>query len=409
MRVLGVLAAWGVLAVLATMCFALGGSLGYRRGVKDTLNQIRERRTGNAGCRPLPANHLRRRTSGHARPGARARRARWRPRHAGAPVAGPTRAALPVRSDPRVVALSVTVAAILLVVVPGAAIGATTAQPGESLYTVRRNLERVRVALARGAENDAEVHVELAAARLIDLQGLVGDDIGSQVIADVSSNLGAHATAASDRLIRVEDDTNRTALGLKLWHVVGRQVEVMDDIVTLDCRDDPDRDCDTLTEARDVSVALRLSTEREVAVAEGAPDPPPRTVVQADNGVVVAKAVDEPASEDAAVTGAGTQETDGAEQVDPGSGDVVSPPAAAAATGTAAPGDDPSTPSAEASVNGLPTAPKPKPKPTAGATSSSGPTPAVSPGSPATEPDAPAGAGDGAGATAGSATDAAGQ
>ena len=406
MRVLGVLAAWGVLAVLATMCFALGGSLGYRRGVKDTLNQIRERRTGNAGCRPLPANHLRRRTSGHARPGARARRARWRPRHAGAPVAGPTRAALPVRSDPRVVALSVTVAAILLVVVPGAAIGATTAQPGESLYTVRRNLERVRVALARGAENDAEVHVELAAARLIDLQGLVGDDIGSQVIADVSSNLGAHATAASDRLIRVEDDTNRTALGLKLWHVVGRQVEVMDDIVTLDCRDDPDRDCDTLTEARDVSVALRLSTEREVAVAEGAPDPPPRTVVQADNGVVVAKAVDELASEDAAATGAGTQETDGAEQVDPGSGDVGSPTAAAAVTGTAAPGDDPSTPSAEPSVSGRATT---APKPTDSATPSSGPKPDVSPGSPATEPDAPAGDGDGAGATAGSATDAAGQ
>jgi len=409
MRVLGVLAAWGVLAVLATMCFALGGSLGYRRGVKDTLTQIRERRTGMAGCRPLPANHLRRRTSGHARPGHRARRARWRPRHAGAPVAGPTRAVVPVRSDPRVIALSATVAAILLIGVPATAIGATTAQPGESLYTMRRNLERVRVALATGPEDDTEVHVELAAARLTDLEGLVGHDIGPDVIADVSSNLGAHATAASDRLTRVEDDTHRTALGLKLRHVVGRQVEVMDDIVTLDCGGDAARDCEALSATRDGSVALRLSTERDVAVAEGAPAPPPRSATQADKGGVVAKEVGEPATDDAgAATGAGVQEAEEPGKDDPGTGDddPAATPAAAAAS-TAAPRDSTSAPPSKPSTSATPTS---APSPSSSETPSSSPAPtAPAAGSPATEPDAAAGGGGDAGGRAGAATDDAGQ
>src|ERR671918_925406 len=59
MRVLGVLAAWTVLAVLATLCFAVGGSIGYRRGVQDAVRQLRERRSGKTGCRPQPRAHHR--------------------------------------------------------------------------------------------------------------------------------------------------------------------------------------------------------------------------------------------------------------------------------------------------------------------------------------------------------------
>lgn len=41
--ILGVLAAWGVASVVGTMLFALGAALGHRRGVKDTVDEIRRR------------------------------------------------------------------------------------------------------------------------------------------------------------------------------------------------------------------------------------------------------------------------------------------------------------------------------------------------------------------------------
>lgn len=387
MRVLGVLAAWGVLGVLATMCFALGGSLGYRRGVKDTLAQIRDRRTGAAGCRPLPANHLRRRTSGHARPGARARRARWRPPHVGAPVAVPIRAVLPARSDPRVTALAATVVAVLLIGVPGAAIGATTAQPGESLYSMRRSMERVRVALATG-EDDTEVHIELAAARLTDLQGLVDDDdVGPDVIADVSSDLSVHAAAASGRLTTVADDTHRSALGRQLAHVVGTQVEVMDDIVTRDCSGDGGGACQVLSDMRDGTVALRQSTERDVAVAQGASDPPP-TVAQADQGDrITAEAVSDGAGDAGVAAG---QDASGTGPDTPAVGAAGTPASAAGtAASTTAPDDGASAAASKPSASAKPT---PAPTPTASTAASSSPSPTTSAaGSPATEPESPTG------------------
>ncbi|HSJ43918.1 MAG TPA: DUF5667 domain-containing protein [Euzebyales bacterium] len=397
MRVLGVLAAWGVLAVLATMFFALGGSLGYRRGVRDTLNQIRERRSGNGGCRPLPANHMRRRSSGHARPGARARRTRWRPRHAGAAVVGPTRAAGHVRSDPRVVALSITVAALLLIGVPGAAIGATTARPGESLYTVRRGLENARVALARGAEDDAKVHVELAAARLVDLQGLVGDDAAPEVITDVSLNLADHADAAASQLTAVADPT-RSTLGARLEDVTTKQVEVMDDLVPSDC---DSGHCRALHETRQSTVALRETTEHEVAVSD--------RPVQADkDGVVTASEVEDPSADaPVAATGTDAQDAGDAEPSDAGTSEDVSPPTAADAAAGRAPQDATSEPSPKPSNGTEPTAtPSPIPSPPP----SNSPTPTEPPaGSPATEPDAPPAATSGAGGTDATAPDTAGQ
>lgn len=403
MRVLGMLAAWGVLAVLGTMCFALGGSLGYRRGVKDTLTQIHERRTGNAGCRPLPANHLRRRTSGHSRPGARARRARWRPRHAGAAVAGPTRVTVGRRSDPRVVALAATAAAILLIGVPGTAIGATTAQPGESLYTVRRSLENMRVALARGAENDAEVHVDLAAARLVDLQGLVGDDAAPEVVTDVSLDLADHAGAATSQLTAVADPSRRSTLGARLEHVTSKQVEVMADLVALDCEGADDGHCRELDKARDGTVALKEDTERDVAVSDR-----PETVVQADadkEGVVTAEEVEDPVTDDpAAATDTDAQDAGSAEPSEPGAGDDATPPPPAAAASTATPKATSSGPSSKPSASAKPTSP-PSPKPDPTPISSATPT-APPAGSPATEPGEPRAAKSSAGDADSTASDA---
>jgi len=355
MRVLGVLAAWGVLAVLATMCFALGGSLGYRRGVKDTLTQIRDRRTGAAGCRPLPANHLRRRTSGHARPGARARRARWRPREVGAQVAQLTRAPVTVRSDPRLTALAATLAVVLLLGVPGIAVGATVAQPGESLYSVRRSMEHVRVAFAFGADHDTEVHVELAAARLTDLRSLIGRGMAAEVVGDVSADLGVHARTAADHLPRVGDRSHRSALGRTLRHVVAEQVTVIDEIVALDCGAGADQqDCSALAETKDGSLALKDDTG-DVTVAVG---DEPETIAQADNDgtVVTAEPVDaSEAGDEVAV--AGEQRTTSATTpgAGPAGGDGGGDPGDQPGTAAAAPKEGTSTATTQ------PTAEKPKP------------------------------------------------
>lgn len=275
MRVLGILAAWGVLAVLSTMCFALGGSIGYRRGVRDAVAQLRDRRSGKTGCRPLPANHLRRRTSGRSRPGARARRARWQ---SGRPAARP---AHPAQRSQWTTAAAAGVAVVLLLGIPGTAIGATTAQPGESLWKVKLGLERVRLALATGPERDAEVHMDLASARLTELGGLVGKDVPAAVVSDVSSDLGSHAIAASDVLPAVKTPAVRDQLQRRIEDVTTKQVVVMDTLLGLDCRDGDGTDCVALNETRDETrdlrdaadepVALAVPVESEVAVATPAP------------------------------------------------------------------------------------------------------------------------------------------
>ena len=168
MRVLGVLAAWGVLAVLATLCFAVGGSIGYRRGVQDAVRQLRERRSGKTGCRPLPLPHHRRRpiTRIHASP---MRTAQIR---AAAPPAIHRLRAQFSRSNLSP-ALAGAMAMVLLLAVPGVAVGATTAQPGETLWPVKRGMERARLVMATGPDSDMQVHVELASRRLNELNLLL--------------------------------------------------------------------------------------------------------------------------------------------------------------------------------------------------------------------------------------------
>lgn len=304
-------------------------------------------------------------------------------------MAGRTRVSARVRSDPRVVVLSATVAAILLIGVPGTAIGATTAQPGESLYTVRRNLERVRVALARGPASDTEVHVELAAARLTDLRGLVGPDVAPEVVADVSSNLNEHATAATDHLARVENDLHQGELGRKLKRVVDDQVEVMH-ALALDCGASDERDCAALNGAKNASVALRMNTDRQIVVAEGAPDPSERTAVQADEAVpgetVTAEPVEEPPTDEAAVAVTDdARETPAKAQVDDSGGKDGGDEAPTTATATTTASEESaSPPPAKPNPGAQPTsAPAPSPSP------SSDPTPPASAGSSATELDKP--------------------
>lgn len=369
MRVLGVLAAWSVLAVLATMCFALGGSIGYRRGVRDTLAQLRERRAGKAGCRPLPANHLHRRSSGQARPGAPARRARWRvgpsvPVHGVTPLAA-------LRSGRWTSAALAGLAAFLLVGVPGTAVGATTAQPGDSLWRVKLGLEQVRLALATGPERDARVHVDLAAVRLGELSGLVGADARLDLVDQVTDGLADHATAASEQLPRVAAAA-RSELRQRIQAVTSRQVAVMGALVESDCDGSPGPDCMALRKTLEETVALSTATAT-VAVA---------TPVPADD---VARN-----PESAPTSAAQADEAAGAAPVAETSGE---PAAAAGATASSSPDEaaPPKDTSAGDEAEAKPTpasTPSPTPAKTPKPSSSPSPTPTPAPPQPA-DPDPP--------------------
>jgi Domain of unknown function (DUF5667) len=259
MRVLGVLAAWGVLAVLATLCFAVGGSIGYRRGVQDAVRQLRERRSGNTGCRPVPLSHHRRRpiarlgqrwASSRSRAGAR--------RPAFAAYGLRPRRIAGIRLSPAAIGAAVTVCVLA---VPGVAIGATTAEPGERLWSVKRGLEQARLVLATGADSEVEVHVNLAARRLSELSELMGaGNADRQVVTTVIEGLKDHTEAATARLGDV-DRADRAALVERLNGYVERQIAVIGLLMDVDCADGTgDQPCVALARADEASEALAQTT-----------------------------------------------------------------------------------------------------------------------------------------------------
>lgn len=232
MRVLGVLAAWSVLAVLATLCFAVGGSIGYRRGVQDAVRQLRERRSGKTGCRPLPLPHHRRRpiTRIHASP------MRTAQAEAAAPPAIHRLRAQFSRSNLSPV-LAGAMAAVFLLAVPGAALGATTAQPGEALWPVKRGMENARLAVATSPDRDLQIHVELASRRLSELdQLLTAEATDPQVVDAVITDLRGHTEAASERLREVEV-TERREVADRVEEVVRHQVMRIEVLLDVDCAD----------------------------------------------------------------------------------------------------------------------------------------------------------------------------
>lgn len=270
MRVLGVLAAWGVLAVLATLCFAVGGSIGYRRGVQDAVRQLRERRSGKTGCRPMPLSHHRRRpiTRISLRSAVEPSRARSGrpafPAHAPGPR---SRRFAGVQWSPAAIGAAV---AVCVLAVPGVAIGATTAQPGERLWEVKRGLERARLAMATGAADDVEVHVDLAARRLSELNQLLSmGHADPQVVGVVIDGLHDHTEAATERLNEV-DVADRVALVEHVDGLVERQVAVIDLLIGVDCTDGADQQCVALGDTREASAELQRTTSA-IALAEDVP------------------------------------------------------------------------------------------------------------------------------------------
>ena len=264
MRVLGVLAAWGVLAVLATLCFAVGGSIGYRRGVQDAVRQLRERRSGKTGCRPLPLPHHRRRpiTRIHASP---MRTAQVR---AAAPPAIHRLRAQFSRSNLSP-ALAGAMAMVLLLAVPGVAVGATTAQPGETLWPVKRGMERARLVMATGPDSDMQVHVELASRRLNELNLLLATgEADPQVVDEVITDLRGHTEAAYEQLREVEP-TARPQVAERVEQVVHRQVIAIDVLLNVDCTEHASDNCVALGDTR---VAARQLHRETMTVAMAGDD-----------------------------------------------------------------------------------------------------------------------------------------
>jgi hypothetical protein len=285
MRVLGVLAAWGVLAVLATLCFAVGGSIGYRRGVQDAVRQLRERRNGKAGCRPMPlpyhrhrpATHLRLRnavrprTSVTTRPKAAGQRARR--------IAG-------VQWSPAVVGALV---AVSLLTVPGVALGATAAQPGDTLWKVKRGMEQARLVMAVGPSRDAVIHAELAVRRLTELNQLLSTGgADPQVVDMVITGLHDHTESATSRL-KETAVRDRQAVAQRLDDVVERQITVIDLLLGVDCAQSVNQQCVALTDTREASEELQRTTTA-IAAADGVsgevPQGPAVTSEQALDAIV---------------------------------------------------------------------------------------------------------------------------
>ncbi len=373
MRVLGVLAAWGVLAVLATMCFALGGSIGYRRGVRDTLAQIRERRAGKAGCRPLPANHLRRRSSGHLRPGARARRARWRTGPGSTPVvtAGATSttgSTWSVLTANRLTAgVAACLAGLLLIGVPVTAVGASTAGPEDRMYGAKLALEQLRLAAAFGPERDAKAHLDLAQARLAELSLLDASDAGPEVIHRVVDEVEAHYDAVNARAAEIDEPEVREALERDIAVVVDGQKAAVDTMVAATgCEQRTDGACAALAQVQEETVALQVdsaATAGTVATADVATTAEAASVDAGALGGTASDTATAPSRTDAAAT---------REQDDPAVGPSSGPSAAAgAATSTPSAGPSAAT-SSERATERVATSmaaneaasSKPSPKPT---------------------------------------------
>jgi hypothetical protein len=373
MRVLGVLAAWGVLAVLATLCFAVGGSIGYRRGVQDAVRQLRERRSGKTGCRPLPLPHHRRRpiTRMHASP---MRTAQVR---AAAPPAIHRLRAQFSRSNLSPL-LAGAMAMVVLLTVPGVAVGATTAQPGETLWPVKRGMERARLAMATGPDSDMQIHVELASRRLNELNLLLATGgADPQVVDEVITDLRGHTEAASEQLHEVEPAARRH-VAERVEQVVHRQVIAIRVLLNVDCTEQvSDDQCVALGDTREVADQLqktvRVAVAGNDAVAGTPSDPVGATAdrrseagladatalasTRPDTAASSAERPGEPSSAAVAGSEATSEQTSESPSARPASGSTTQPAVPAAPAAAAAeeepPADDAATakPAQDASGN----------------------------------------------------------
>jgi len=182
------------------------------------------------------------------------------------PVAtAPATAAVAVRLPSKAIA---TLAALLVLTVPGAAIGATRAQPGQPLYGAKLGIERARLAMAAAPERNVAAHVGFAEQRLDELAVMSQPDTDAQLVDRVSENLHNHTVAATGRLDDVEGTSDRSELRQRIGDVVVGQVDVLDDLLALSCDGGVQDTCTALGVTHQESVALRDSTPSVTVAVE---------------------------------------------------------------------------------------------------------------------------------------------
>jgi hypothetical protein len=182
------------------------------------------------------------------------------------PVAtAPATAAVAVRLPSKAIA---TLAALLVLTVPGAAIGATRAQPGQPLYGAKLGIERARLAMAAAPERNVAAHVGFAEQRLDELAVMSQPDTDAQLVDRVSENLHNHTVAATGRLDDVEGTSDRSELRQRIGDVVVGQVDVLDDLLALSCDGGVQDTCTALGVTHQESLALRDSTPSVTVAVE---------------------------------------------------------------------------------------------------------------------------------------------
>jgi hypothetical protein len=266
--------------------------------------------------------------------------------HGGSPR---TRRFAGVQWSPAVIGAAV---AVCVLAVPGVALGASTAQPGEALWGVKRGLEGVRLAMAPGADDEVEVHVDLAARRLGELNQLLGmGHADPQVVSVVIQGLHDHTQDANERLNDVEQE-DRAALVARLDDLVARQVAVINLLIDADCTDSADQQCVALEDTRAVSAALEETTST-IALSEDERTGDPGT---GSSDTAVSSTADEGASEAAMATSteATAQASEGTEAASTPSQSPSPSASPSDETSTAAPAagdasDDTATPSDQTS------------------------------------------------------------
>jgi hypothetical protein len=151
-------------------------------------------------------------------------------------------------------------------VVPGVAIGATTAQPGDTLWPVKRAVEDVRLTMAMSPSRRVAVHVDLAAHRLAELNGLLSSSDADPAVVDVVIGGLRDHTDAANHMIRDVPVAEGPALADRVDGVVARQVAVLDLLLGIDCGRERNEQCVALTQTRVASAELQ-QTAHEIAMA----------------------------------------------------------------------------------------------------------------------------------------------
>jgi hypothetical protein len=240
---------------------------------------------------------------------------------------------------------------LCVLIVPGVAVGATAAQPGEALWNVKRGMEHARLVMAVGPSRDAVIHADLAARRLTELNQLLSRDGADPAVVDtVIHSLRDHTESATDQLNQTAV-AERAAVADRLDGSVERQIAVIDMFLGFDCAEQAGPHCVALTGTRVASVRLQRTTTA-IAAADAASDgpaegPAPDTNAPADVAGVEPSDVDSALSASATASEPPSEPSSEGAAAEPSEDSTAAPSTPAAGEGTSETSGDESSGSSD--------------------------------------------------------------